>query len=202
MTECLSNASPNKNIMHQCTEINEDQSFCPLTLKPLPKDPLEVGYIYSTHKSNTSDSNFFGCGHWCTLQSLLTYVQEIRSRNSNSGTANLTQGNKSRDMMCPVCNESPIILIVDGYVQEQFAVEKECSTKYKDFERNETRMKENVYFRFEKRHYRLTVVTNAQSRICGVLGLDRKTLKVVFLRTKLFFRQNFCLLFTFRFDMQ
>jgi hypothetical protein len=163
--------------------------ICPLSLSKLPTDPHDVAFIWSDPKalfkndlnSSIPPNSKHGCGHKCSLNALVQYLQH---------TATIA--------LCPVCGAYPISAVCDGVVMAE--------NRRKDTFNDRTNEKnESFLFRFGKQVYRLAVVANpntppptsflrmvhflrnklsaaadttVQGRLCQVLQLDDKTLKV------------------------
>lgn len=153
---------------------DEDASICPLTLKPLPSSDLDVGVIYD------SASPFDGskCGHRCTLEALIRYIQGEPVDGNNEKIHNTTS--KGGAPVCPICHV-PIMSVCDGIVASEKLREKAVV----------------VCFRYAKQNYYLSVpkscagtsgwsifkrASTAQDRIANVLGMSTKSggLKVGF----------------------
>jgi hypothetical protein len=180
-----------------------DDIICPLTLRNLPTDPLDIAYIWSDlnafyNSQSSSVTKRIGCGHKCTLQALLQYVQHPANQ-QQVGT-----------ILCPVCCTCPILAICDGVIRAENDDDDDDIYKCKE------KKNSSFQFRYGKQVYRLAVVqhdflpssyvsfifnviknkltptdTTVQGRICQVLQLDEKTLKVSL------FVCLFCSLFSF-----
>lgn len=163
--------------------------ICPLSLCELPTDPHDVAFIWSDPKAlfkndlspSIPPNSKNGCGHKCSLNALVQYLQ-------HSATMAL----------CPVCGAYPISAVCDGVVMAEKL--RKDTFNYLTNENNKT-----FLFRFGKQVYRLAVIvhpnvppptpffrmfhilqkklttaadTTVQGRLCQVLQLEDKTLKV------------------------
>jgi hypothetical protein len=174
-------------LKHHEKEQGATNWICPLSLCKLPTDPHDVAFIWSDPTAlfnndlppSIPPNNKYGCGHKCSLQALVQYIQH-----------------PATIAVCPVCGVCPISAVCDGVIMAEKNKEK--------FNDRNNEVNKSFLFRFGKQIYRLAVIvhpdlpppspfirlfhilrnkptkadTTVQGRLCQVFQLDDKTLKV------------------------